>query len=99
MKRLSSIITIIFVQQSDRTTQNCRFIGVFQTFREADINGGGSGIIDLETMERIEKYYYDPTSIPNNVPQRDNPDRWADWGDGRSNANEDWQKLCLRITS
>ena len=44
-------------------------------FREADINGGGSGIIDLETMERIEKYYYDPTSIPNNVPQRDNPDR------------------------
>ena len=65
-------------------------------FREADINGGGSGIIDLETMERIEKYYYDPTSIPNNVPQRDNPDRWADWGDGRSNANEDWQKAMFK---
>ena len=61
-------------------------------FREADINGGGSGIIDLETMERIEKYYYDP----NNVPQRDNPDRWADWGDGRSNANEDWQKAMFK---
>ena len=65
-------------------------------FREADINGGGSGIIDMETMERIEKYYYDPTSIPNNVPQRDNPDRWADWGDGRSNANEDWQKAMFK---
>lgn len=59
-------------------------------FREASINSGGSGVIDLETMERIEKYYYDPTSIPSNVPNAEDPKRYADWGDGRSNANEDW---------
>jgi len=65
-------------------------------FREASINDGGGGVIDLETMERIEKYYYDPTSIPNNVPQLGNPERWSDWGDGRSNANENWAKAMFK---
>lgn len=65
-------------------------------FREASLNEGGGGVIDLETMERIEQYYYDPTSIPNNVPQINNPERWSDWGDGRSNANEDWQKAMFK---
>lgn len=65
-------------------------------FREASINDGGGGVIDLETMERIEKYYYDPNSIPNNVPQLGNPERWSDWGDGRSNANENWAKAMFK---
>lgn len=65
-------------------------------FRESSINDGGGGVIDLETMERIEKYYNNPGSIPNNVPQLDNPDRWSDWGDGRSNANEDWAKAMFK---
>ncbi|WP_234367834.1 TonB-dependent receptor [Parabacteroides pacaensis] len=65
-------------------------------FREASINDGGGGVIDLETLERIEKYYDDPGSIPNNVPQLDNPDRWSDWGDGRSNANEDWARAMFK---
>lgn len=65
-------------------------------FREASLNEGGGGVIDLETLERIEQYYYHPGSIPNNVPQIDNPERWSDWGDGRSNANEDWQKAMFK---
>lgn len=65
-------------------------------FRESSINDGGGGVIDLETMERIEKYYNDPTSIPNNVPQLTDPERWSDWGDGRSNANEDWAKAMFK---
>lgn len=64
--------------------------------RESDINNGGGGVIDLETMKRIEQYYNDPTSIPNNVPQVNNPERWSDWGDGRSNANEDWSKAMFK---
>ena len=59
-------------------------------FRESSINEGGGGVIDLETMARIEKFYNDPTSMKNNVPQLTNPERWSDWGDGRSHANEDW---------
>ena len=65
-------------------------------FREASLNEGGGGVIDLETLDRIEQYYYHPGSIPNNVPQIDNPERWSDWGDGRSNANEDWQKAMFK---
>jgi TonB-linked SusC/RagA family outer membrane protein len=59
-------------------------------FRESSINGGGGGVIDLETMERIEQYYYHPGSIPNDVPRLDDPTRWSDWDEGRCNANEDW---------
>ncbi|MDR2148036.1 MAG: TonB-dependent receptor [Tannerella sp.] len=65
-------------------------------FREASINEGGGGVIDSETMDRIEKYYNDPTSIPNNVPQLSDPERWSDWGDGRSNANEDWANAMFK---
>ena len=65
-------------------------------FRESSINDGGGGVIDLETMDRIEKYYNNPGSIPNNVSQLDNPDRWSDWGDGRSNANEDWANAMFK---
>lgn len=65
-------------------------------FREASINEGGGGVIDEETMQRIEQYYYNPGSIPNNVPQLNNPERWSDWGDGRSNANEDWAKAMFK---
>lgn len=65
-------------------------------FREASINDGGGGVIDQETMDRIEQYYKDPNSIPNNVPQLSNPDRWSDWGDGRSNANEDWANAMFK---
>ena len=65
-------------------------------FREASINDGGGGVIDMETMDRIEQYYHNPGSIPNNVPQLNNPDRWSDWGDGRSNANEDWAKAMFK---
>jgi TonB-linked SusC/RagA family outer membrane protein len=65
-------------------------------FRESSINGGGSGVIDSETLERIEQYYYHPGSIPNNVPLLENPSRWADWGDGRSNANEDWGNAMFK---
>ena len=64
-------------------------------FRESSLNSGGGGVIDLETMERIEKYYNDPTSIPSNVPNAEDPKRYADWGDGRSNANEDWAKAMF----
>jgi TonB-linked SusC/RagA family outer membrane protein len=59
-------------------------------FRESSINSGGSGIIDLETLERIEQYYYNPGSIPSTVPRLDIPTSWSDWNEGRCNANEDW---------
>lgn len=65
-------------------------------FREASLNEGGGGVIDLETMGRIEQYYYHPGSIPNNVPQIGDPTRWSDWGDGRSNANENWAKAMFK---
>lgn len=65
-------------------------------FREASINEGGGGIIDLETLDRIEQYYNDPGSIPNNVSQLSNPERWADWGDGRGNANDNWFKAMFK---
>lgn len=65
-------------------------------FRESSINEGGGGVIDLETMARIEQFYKDPTSMLNNVPQLTNPERWSDWGDGRSHANEDWANAMFR---
>jgi TonB-linked SusC/RagA family outer membrane protein len=65
-------------------------------FREADINGGGGGIIDLETINRIEQYYNNPGSIPKSVPKLTTPDRWSDWDDGRTNANEDWSKAMFK---
>jgi TonB-linked SusC/RagA family outer membrane protein len=65
-------------------------------FREASINGGGSGVIDLETLERIEQYYYNPGSIPNNVPRLTDPTNWSDWNEGRCNANEDWPNAMFR---
>ena len=65
-------------------------------FRESSINEGGGGVIDLETLARIEKFYNDPKSMPNNVPQLTNPERWSDWGDGRSHANEDWANAMFK---
>jgi TonB-linked SusC/RagA family outer membrane protein len=65
-------------------------------FRESSINGGGSGVIDLETMERIEQYYYNPGSIPTTVPQLATPDRWSDWNEGRCNGNTDHYKEFYR---
>jgi len=64
--------------------------------REASMNDGGGGVIDLETIDRIEQYYNDPTSIPNNVVKQSNPRDWADWNDGRSNANVDWFDLFFK---
>lgn len=60
--------------------------------REASLNEGGTGIFTEETLERIEQFYYNPGSIPNTVPQASNPNRWANWGDGQCNANENWFK-------
>jgi TonB-linked SusC/RagA family outer membrane protein len=65
-------------------------------FRESSINGGGSGVIDLETMERIEQYYYNPGSIPSTVPRLDIPTSWSDWNKGRCNANDDWARAMFR---
>jgi TonB-linked SusC/RagA family outer membrane protein len=65
-------------------------------FREASMNEGGSGVIDLETMERIEQYYYNPGSIPNNVPRLDIPTLWSDWNEGRCNANDDWANAMFK---
>jgi len=67
-----------------------------ELFREASINSGGGGVIDLETMDRIRKYAADPNSIPSNVPSLSNPQRWADWNDGRCNGNEDWAKAMFK---
>lgn len=64
--------------------------------REASINEGGTGIFTEETLQRIEQYYNDPNSIPNTVPQAGNPTRWANWGDGQCNANEDWFKELFK---
>jgi len=65
-------------------------------FRESSLNEGGGGIIDLETLGRIEQYYKDPTSIPNDVPLLTNPDRWSDWTDGRCNGNDDWANAMFK---
>ena len=64
--------------------------------REASLNEGGSGIFTEETLDRIEQYYYNPGSIPNTIPQAGNPNRWANWGDGQCNANEDWFKEMFK---
>lgn len=64
--------------------------------RESNINSGGAGIIDLETIGRIEQYYNHPGSIPKSVPQLVNPDLWSDWDEGRANANEDWYKAMFK---
>jgi len=58
--------------------------------KEASLNEGGTGIFSDETLARIDQYYHNPGSIPNTVPQAGNPTRWANWGDGQCNANEDW---------
>jgi TonB-linked SusC/RagA family outer membrane protein len=65
-------------------------------FRESSINQGGSGVIDLETLERIEQYYYHPGSIPSTVPRLDVPTNWSDWNEGRCNANADWPNAMFK---
>lgn len=64
--------------------------------REASLNEGGTGIFSEETLARIEQYYYSPGSIPNTVPQANDPTRWSNWGDGQCNANEDWYKAMFK---
>ena len=64
--------------------------------REASLNEGGTGIFSQETLDRISQYYHDPNSIPNTIPPANNPNRWANWGDGQCNANEDWFKEMFK---